>query len=229
MCGRFTLTTPAEIVAEFFGVAGQLVGNARYNIAPTQPTFIVRERSTDRTREGTNVQWGLVPSWAKDRSIGNKLINARGETVSEKPSFRAAFSRRRCLVVADGFYEWQPAAEKGARKQPHWISARDGGLLGFAGIWEEWEGSGDGPLESCAIITTSANSLMQPIHARMPVILAPEQFDTWLDPTPASTTALDALGGLLAPCDSERLRAHAVDVHVNSPRNDDPQCIVPLG
>ena len=225
MCGRFTLTSPAEVVAEFFGLAGQLVLTPRFNIAPTQSVLVVRERGERSAREAVELQWGLVPSWAKDRSIGNKLINARAETVEEKPSFRSAFRRRRCLVVADGFYEWQAPAHKHGRKQPYWISSADGGPMAFAGLWEHWERDQDRALESCTIITTSANALMEPIHKRMPVIVEPADFATWLDPQAADARALDALGNILRPCDPHRLQTRLVTTHVNSPRNDDPSCI----
>jgi putative SOS response-associated peptidase YedK len=225
VCGRFTLTSPAEIVAEFFGLAGQLVLTPRFNIAPTQTVLIVRESSDGKDREAANLQWGLVPSWAKDPSLAAKLINARGETVAEKPSFRRAFRQHRCRVVADGFYEWKAAAEKGAAKEPHWISSADGGPMGFAGIWEEWQPANGEPLRTCAIITTSANSVMEPIHARMPVILEPSVFTAWLDTERRSGADLDFVEGLMRPCDPEHLATRRVSTHVNSPRNDDSRCI----
>ena len=225
MCGRFTLTTPAEIVAEFFGLEDQLVLSPRFNIAPTQTVLVVRESPESKHREAANLHWGLVPSWAKDRSIAAKLINARGETVAEKPSFRRAFRQQRCLVVADGFYEWKAATEKGAAKQPYWISSADGGPMGFAGLWEEWRPADGEPLQTCAIITTSANSVMEPIHARMPVILEPSELAAWLDTERRSGADLDFIESLLRPCDPERLATRRVSKHVNSPRNDDSRCI----
>lgn len=227
MCGRFTLTTPAEIVEEFFGLADRVTHQPRYNIAPTQQTLIVRKAPERAAREAAYVQWGLIPSWAKDRAIASKLINARGETVAEKPSFRAAFKQRRCLVVADGFYEWRAAAAKGASKQPYWISSADGKPMGFAGLWERWSRDADIPVESCTIITTTPNTLMEPIHKRMPVILEPSDFPAWLDMSDARAPALKAVQNLLRPCDSARLRARAVDLRVNDPRNDDASCITP--
>jgi putative SOS response-associated peptidase YedK len=164
--------------------------------------------------------WGLIPSWAKDPKIGYKLINARGETVAEKPSFRAAFKRRRCLVLADGFYEWQPTESK--RKQSYYIHSDR--LLTFAGLWEEWHPEGGEPIQTCTIITTTANDLMTPIHDRMPVILMGSNRAIWLDPTATPQT----LQSCLIPCDSAALTAYPVSALVNSPQNDLAECIEPL-
>jgi putative SOS response-associated peptidase YedK len=166
-------------------------------------------------------KWGLVPSWAKDAKIGNSLINARAESVAEKPAFRAAFRRRRCLVVADGFYEWQ---RTGSKKQPYFIRLADDRPFAFAGLWEFWEGPDHSALETCALITTGANELMEPIHDRMPVILAPDDYDRWLDP---ALQTPEQLQPLLRQFPSGAMVAYPVSTHVNSPRNEDPRCIAP--
>ncbi len=224
MCGRFTLTSPADIVAEFFEVSGLTQLEPRYNIAPTQRALVIRA-SPGGEREQALLRWGLIPSWAKDRAIGNKLINARGETVAEKPSFRTAFKRRRCLVATDGFYEWQPATAKGAPKTPYWISPARGTVMAFAGLWEHWQPSDGEALETFTIITTEANSFMAPIHKRMPVILDPKDFDVWLDPHADDGAALERVASLLRACRDDQLRARAVTTYVNSPRNDDARCL----
>jgi len=165
------------------------------------------------------VRWGLVPSWAKDEKMGARMINARGETVAEKPSFRAAVKTRRCLIPADGFYEW---ARKGERKQPHFIHFADGRTFAFAGLWERWHGGGEPPLETCTIITTTPNELTATLHDRMPVILPPVRFDEWLTPEPLAGQRLEKL---LAPHPAEGMEAYRVSTYVNSPRNDGPECI----
>jgi putative SOS response-associated peptidase YedK len=226
MCGRYSLTTPAEAMRRLFGFAGPLPNlPARYNIAPTQLVPIVRlDRSS--ARELKSVRWGLIPFWAKDAAIGNRLINARAEGLAEKPSFRAAFRARRCLVPADGFYEWQ-ATPHG--KRPYRIGLAGGPpealpLFAFAGLWEHWEKAQDGvPVESCTIVTTEANELLRLIHERMPVILAPEDYAGWLDPATPAPAAL----ALLKPYPAAAMRAYPVSTRVNSVRFDDARCIVP--
>lgn len=230
MCGRYAFFTPIEAVTRLFGVsevhAQELA--PRYNIAPTQEVPIIRvsaflgERETEApARELALARWGLVPFWAKDPSIGNRLINARGETVAQKPAFRAAFRKRRCLVPADGFYEWQKT-ESG--KQPWFIHAAGGAPLALAGLWELWDPPDDGtPMASCSIITTRANELMRPLHDRMPVVLDPRGQDAWLD---AATEPSD-LQALLAPAPEEVLEAWPVSRRVNSPFNEDASLINP--
>jgi putative SOS response-associated peptidase YedK len=193
----------------------------RYNIAPTQPVAVVRQSELGRAL-GV-VQWGLVPSWAKDPTMGSKMINARAETVAEKPAFRAAFKQRRCLVLADGFYEWQPTSTR-QPKQPFYIHRQDDEPFAFAGLWEYWEGA-DGALETCTIITTEANELVSPIHERMPVIIAPDDYAQWLDPTTKQATPLQEL---LQPYDSDALEAYPVSHAVNNARNESPKCIAPV-
>jgi putative SOS response-associated peptidase YedK len=163
----------------------------------------------------------LVPGWAKDPAVGNRLINARAETAAVKPAFRAALRRRRCLVVADGFYEWQP---QGKRKQPYYIRLRQGRPFGFAGLWEVWEGPEHARLESCTLLTTAANDLVRPIHDRMPVIIAPADYQPWLD---AAVDDTQQLLPLLRPYPGEEMTAYAVGPLVNNPGNDDPRCIEP--
>jgi putative SOS response-associated peptidase YedK len=226
MCGRFSLTTAAVAMRRLFGFAGPLPNlPARYNIAPTQQVPIVRlDRSSARELKG--VRWGLIPFWAKDAAIGNRLINARAEGLAEKPSFRAAFRARRCLVPADGFYEWQ-ASPRG--KRPYRIGLQGAApevlpLFAFAGLWEHWEKAPDGvALESCTIVTTEANELLRPIHERMPVILAAEDYASWLDPATPAKAAL----ALLRPYPAAAMLAYPVSTRVNNVRFDDALCIAP--
>ncbi len=197
MCGRFTLYASPELLAELFDLAEAPPLAQRFNIAPTQPVGIVRIDPRLKTRAWALTYWGLIPSWSKDPSIGARLINARAETVPEKPSFRAPFRRRRCLIPASGFYEWQV---QGKGKQPYYITPADGGVFAFAGLWEKWTSPDGSELESATILTVEPNELMAPIHSRMPLILAPEDYGVWLgrggDDTP---TALAQLQHLFRP------------------------------
>ena len=180
MCGRFLLHAPVEVLQRAFGFAERPNLQPRYNIAPTQTVAIVRRKDDGGGRELALVRWGLIPSWAKDASIGGRLINARAETVAEKPAFRGAFRRRRALVPADGFYEWRKR-EGDRPKQPLLIRRRDGQPFALAGLWEHWRGP-EGEVQTCTIVTTAANVVLAPIHDRMPVILDPASYDRWLDP-----------------------------------------------
>jgi len=221
MCGRYTLHSSGKLLADFFKLPEELALTPRYNIAPTQPVPIIRViRANPETkqRELVSVRWGLIPSWADDPAIGNRLINARAETVASKPSFRGAFKSRRCLVPADGFYEWK---REGNRKQPVYVRRKDGQAFAFAGLWEEWEREGE-VIESCTIITTVANDLMADYHDRMPVILAPKDFDLWLDP---EVQDLAKLKPLLRPCPSDEMEVYPVSRLVNDPRHEDPKCV----
>jgi len=229
MCGRFTLSAPPDQLATLFELPEEPVIAPRYNVAPTQPVAIVRAKPQSEqpvTREWALTYWGLIPSWSKDPSIGAKMINARSETVAEKPSFRAAFKRRRCLVPATGFYEWQ---KNGKAKQPYYITTPDGDPFAIAGLWEYWEGPDGSALESCTLLTTTANAVMEPLHDRMPVIVRPEDYVQWLgsgrDETPQS---LDQLQHLLRPYDDDGLVAYPVSTYVNNARNEGAQCIQPL-
>ena len=221
MCGRFALEATGDEVAETFHLQESPYLAPRYNIAPTQPVAAIRLHPHKREREWTHFRWGLVPSWAKDIKIGSRMINARSETVAEKPSFRAAFKRRRCLIPVSGFYEWQKLE---GRKQPVYIHPADNGLFAFAGLWETWHSPDGGEIDSCTILTTTPNSLMRPIHNRMPVIIEPEDFEMWLDPGPQPNEALH----LLRPFSPENMAAYPVSTFVNNPRNESPDCITPL-
>ena len=220
MCGRFSQFHSWEEVHAFLNIFGPPRNlPARYNIAPTQDAAVVRRGPEGRALDF--LRWGLVPSWAKDSSMAARMINARAETVAEKPSFRTAFKQRRCLVPTDGFYEWR--GPKGA-KQPYRILRPDQGLFAFAGLWERWDKGGAEPIESFTIITTEANAKLAPVHARMPVILDPADFERWLSPDLAANDAL----ALLRPSPDAAVEFHAVSKHVNTARNDDPECITPL-
>ncbi|MCA9897857.1 MAG: SOS response-associated peptidase [Anaerolineales bacterium] len=192
----------------------------RYNIAPTQPVAAIRLAENGQ-REFTFFRWGLVPSWAKDLNIGSRMINARSETVAEKPSFRTAFKRRRCLIPADGFYEWQ---KQGSGKQPMFIRPVAERPFALAGLWEVWRDPDGSVLQTCTILTTTPNELMAPIHNRMPVIVEPEDFDLWLNPEPDPEQGLH----LLRPYPAEKMAAYPVSTVVNNPRNDMPDCIQPI-
>jgi len=228
MCGRYSLTTPLAAVRPLFDFPERPNLAPRVNIAPSQEVAAVRlEEGEDGTgRHFVSLRWGLIPSWAKEPGIGNRTINARAETIAEKPSFRAAFRRRRCLIPADGFYEWKTEA---GRKQPYRIALESGAPFAFAGLWERWEGpkggaGGAGAIESCTIVTTEANERLRAIHHRMPVILAPEAYDLWLDPeTPGSQAQ-----ALLGPAPSDWFTTYRVSPKINSPANDDPALIEPL-
>ncbi|MFN2251202.1 MAG: SOS response-associated peptidase, partial [Anaerolineae bacterium] len=193
MCGRFTLATPTDILLDLFDIQGdQSVATPRYNIAPTQPVSSVRLVDERAGRELVELHWGLIPFWAKDPDIGSRMINARAESVAEKPAFRAAFKRRRCLIPADGFYEWQ---KRDGAKQPYYFRLVEERPMALAGLWEHWE-SGDGSVvESCTIITTTANDLVLPVHGRMPAILPEADHELWLDPAVDDRGALEAVLG----------------------------------
>ena len=222
MCGRFTLFEADKVLSKEFGVSGVPPLSPRYNIAPSQPIAAVRTPHTGTGRELALLRWGLIPSWSKDPAIGNRLINARAETVQEKPSFRNAFRRHRCLIPTNGFYEWQ-RQERG--KQPYFVRMRDGRVFAFAGLWDRWESSDKDVIETCTILTTAANTVLDPIHGRMPVILPQAEYARWLDPTLKDT---DALSPLLVPFPPEEMLAIPVSPRVNAPSTDDEKCIAPL-
>ena len=222
MCGRYSLTTAPEALRRLFDFDTTPNLQPRYNIAPTQSAPVVRT-AANGGRELAMLRWGLIPSWAKEASIGNKMINARSETVAEKPSFRSAFRHRRCLVPADGFYEWR---REGEIKQPYRIGMKGGAAFAFAGLWESWDGTDDdAAVETFTILTTEANRRLGPIHARMPVILAPDAYDAWLD---AESGSRDDALGLLRPFAEAPMAFYRVSTRVNSPRNDDPDCLTPI-
>jgi len=224
MCGRYTLTVDLDQIAEEFGLVEvrDIMPNPRYNIAPTQHVPVVR--SCDGKRSLDLLRWGLIPSWAKDADIGNRMINARGETAAEKPAFRGAFKKRRCLVPATGFYEWKKGAAKGP-KQPYHIHRKDDRPFAFAGLWESWTDPDDASVETFTILTTDANATLRPLHHRMPVILPRDAYDAWLT---AGADEVDDVKALLRPFDENALAATPVDTRVNSPRHDDPACLAPV-
>ncbi|HEY8393907.1 MAG TPA: SOS response-associated peptidase [Thermaerobacter sp.] len=218
MCGRYTLTTPAvELEHRFLVRLGEDM-TPRYNVAPGQDVLAVLAGAGGE-RRAVRLRWGLVPAWARDPKPGP--INARAETAAEKPMFRRAMRRGRCLILADGFYEWQ---RQGARKRPYLFRLADGAPFAFAGLWERWDGPG-GPLLTCCLLTTRANALVAPIHDRMPVILRPEWEEPWLDPAITDPAKLEPA---LAPYPAERMSFHPVSTRVNSPLNDDPDCVRPV-
>lgn len=211
MCGRFARKSDPRKLAKDFRVAEAPEAEPSYNIAPTHNILAVREGGEGR--EMTFLKWGLVPSWAKDASIGARLINARSETVEQKPSFRDAFKRRRCVIPADGFYEWK---REGDRKQPFFFRLRDDRPFGFAGLWDRWEGEGGQVINSCTILTTEANGVLRPVHDRMPVILHPDDYELWLG---AEARELGLVKEMLRPYPAEEMVGYPVGTGVNSPSN----------
>lgn len=222
MCGRFTLTTPPQALEELFEVRCADNLAPRYNIAPTQQASVIGRAQTGQ-REVRSFHWGLVPSWAKDTSQASGLINARSETLAQKPAFRDAFARRRCLVPADGFYEWAPAATGG--KQPYLLTLRNGRCFAFAGLWEGWRDPAGGIHRSFTIITTSAIAELEDLHHRMPVILPPSAYAAWLDPA----TAPAAIQAMLVPYRHQPVDRRAVSDAINNARRDDESCLQPPG
>jgi putative SOS response-associated peptidase YedK len=220
MCGRYTITSAPEAIRALFRYEERPNFPPRYNVAPTQPIPIVR--LVDGKRQFALVRWGLLPSWVKDPKTFSLLINARGESAAEKPAFRAAMKRRRCLIPADGFYEWQRAGE---RKRPFYLRSRNGAPLAFAGLWETWTGPNGEELETAAIVTTRANRTLGPIHDRMPVIVPPDGFDLWLD-----TANVDArtASAVIAPSPDDLLEAYEISTAVNRTANDNPGLIEPI-
>jgi putative SOS response-associated peptidase YedK len=222
MCGRFTLHSRLNLLLQQFSLQAGLDWAPRYNIAPTQRVPIIRVSPVTGQREMVPARWGLVPTWAKDITIGNRLINARAESVASKPSFRSAFKRRRCLVPADGYFEWQ---KRPAGKQPYYIHRRDNLPFGFAGLWESWHEDQDDALETFTVITTDASPTAAAVHDRMPVIIEPRDYGAWLDPAASDH---DALQSMLRPYNGDDLELDPVDKRVNSPTHDDPTCVEPL-
>ncbi len=223
MCGRYVLTTPGEVLAQLFELPAAPALAPRYNIAPTQPVPIVRAAESGE-RELALVHWGLIPHWAKEREIGNRMINARAETLAEKPAFRDSFRKRRCLIPASGFFEWKL---EGKAKQPYLLRLRGGAPFAFAGLWSRWREPGhgeEGVVDSCAIVTTSPNELAATVHDRMPAMLPAGDYAAWLDPT----TGVERLAALLAPFAAAAMEAFPVSTWVNSPAHDDAGCLRPL-
>jgi putative SOS response-associated peptidase YedK len=221
MCGRYAITTAPEAIRALFGYAEQPNFPPRYNIAPTQPIPVVR--LVEGRKSVALVRWGLIPSWVKDPRIFSLLINARGESVLDKPAFRNAMRRRRCLVPADGFYEWKT---EGGRKQPYFIRPRDRSPIAFAGLWECWMGPNGEEVETACIVTTTANRALRDLHDRMPVVVAPEAFDLWLD---CAHVDAETAAALIAPAQETLFEAYTVSTAVNRAADDRPELIAPLG
>ena len=221
MCGRFTLTVdPAELKDEFGGADFPAKFEPRYNIAPTQPILAI---PNDGRNKADFFVWGLIPSWAKDPEIGNRLINARGETLAEKPSFRGSYKYKRCLVLTDGYYEWK-SVPGSKTKIPHFIHLKTGKPFTFAGLWDEWHSADGSSIRSCTIVTTAPNILMASIHNRMPVILHSKNYSEWLDPLPQTA---EKLNHLITEFPAELMEAYPVSTLVNSPANDRAECMLP--
>jgi putative SOS response-associated peptidase YedK len=218
MCGRFAVISAPEAVRALFGYAETPNFPPRYNIAPTQPIAVVR--FTEGRRHFALVRWGLIPSWVKDPRTVSLMFNARGETAAEKPAYRNAMRRRRCLVPADGFYEWK---RDGDRKRPYWVHPRQRGPIAFAGLWEAWIGPNGEEVETAAIVTTAANNALKPLHDRMPVVVPPDAFDLWLDPNADLQTA----SSLIAPAAEDFFDAYEVSGAVNRAANDGPALLTP--
>ena len=220
MCGRFTLSLNLEGLEERFDFKAKEISHAsRYNIAPSQGVLSV---INDGEKHAELLKWGLIPSWSKDAAIGNRMINARAETVAEKPSFRSAFKKKRCLILADGYYEWKKG---GKTKTPFYIRFKSHEPFGFAGLWEMWEDPSGESIRTCTIITTTPNDIMESIHQRMPVILPREAESTWLD---SAIQDPKELTPLLSSYPSESMEAYAISTMVNSPKNDTPDIITPV-
>ncbi|MGB3633049.1 MAG: SOS response-associated peptidase [Rubrobacteraceae bacterium] len=224
MCGRYTLKAEGQTVADFFGLLEEPDLEPRYNIAPTQQIPVVLEDALSQGRAIEMMHWGLIPSWAKDPSIGSRMINARAETVSEKPSYRSAFKRRRCLIVADGFYEWKKTDDG---KQPYYLRLGSGDPFGFAGLWESWSMDGGEEVRSATIITTEPNEVVAEIHNRMPVILPPDLYDVWLEPDNDDREELLSMLVSASP-PAEEMEAYPVSKRVNRPANDEPGVLEPV-
>lgn len=228
MCGRYTLASKVSDLRELIDFHDDALPDdfaARFNIAPTQDVLILRHEKDHHKPMPVMVRWGLVPFWADDLKIGNRMINARSETVVEKPAFRAALKYRRCLIPADGFYEWHRSVDS-KTKTPYWIHRPDRKPFAIAGLWESWNKSGAGPVETCTILTTGPNALMGMIHDRMPVIVQQRDFDRWLNASPEEAASL---ADLLVPAPDDFLEAWPVSTKVNSPAIDRPDLVEPIG
>ncbi len=225
MCGRYTLATIQEQLAEEFDLIEVESLRPRYNIAPTQSVPVVRVLGDNSTRRLEELRWGLVPHWAKDPSVGSRMINARSEEAATKPSFRVPLRRQRCLVPSTGFFEWKVGGDADSRrtkKQPYYFRRRDERVFAFAGMWDRWVGADGKPIETYTILTTSPNELIRSFHDRMPVIVARDQYGLWLDPT---VQDVDRLRPLFDPFPAGDMVAYPVSTHVNAPAHDDAECI----
>lgn len=223
MCGRYRLSKRKQIIEEYFGSAPwDDDWNPRYNIAPTQPVPVIRQHPKEPVRQISTMRWGLVPSWAKDPFIATGTINAKSETAATKPAFRNPLKLRRCLIPADGFYEW---ARTGASKQPYCFEVKDGELFAFAGLWDGWRNAEGQWIKTCSILTTTPNAVTSAIHDRMPVILDPNSYDLWLDP---GMTNVQVASELLKPYDARLMRSYPISTRINHVANDDEDCSRPV-
>jgi putative SOS response-associated peptidase YedK len=223
MCGRYRLSRRKQLVEEYFDAAsGDEDWGPRYNIAPTQPVPVIRQHPREPVRDLSLVRWGLVPSWAKDTSAAARMINARSETAAAKPVFRDALRFRRCLVPADGFYEW---SRTGKAKQPYCFEVNDGELFAFAGLWDRWRDPNGTAVETCSILTTAPNAVTAPVHDRVPVILDPDSYDLWLDPGMNNAAAASEM---LKPYDARAMQCYPISTRINSVANDDEECSRPV-
>lgn len=220
MCGRFTLTSTPQAVLDHFELNTELEFKPRYNIAPTQDVLVVRQLK-EHEREIVALRWGLIPSWLKEDKISSKMINARVETAHERPAYRAAYKKRRCLIVADGFYEWQ---KKQDAKQPFYIYRKDHRPFAMAGLWEHWESDDGRQIESCTILTKDANKAVESIHVRMPVILQPIQYTDWLNPELQDPLQIKQI---IKSIPASQISSHAISTKVNNPTHDKPDCVEP--
>jgi putative SOS response-associated peptidase YedK len=223
MCGRYKLSRRKQIVEEYFdSVSGEEDWAPRYNIAPTQPVAVIRQNPKEPVRQLSLMRWGLIPSWSKDSSVAARMINARSETAATKPAFRDALKSRRCLIPADGFYEWK---RMGKAKQPYCFDVGEGELFAFAGIWDRWRNPSGTWLETCSILTTTPNAVTASVHDRMPVILDPDAYDLWLDP---GMNNVSVASEMLKPFDARLMRCFPVSARVNHVANDDEACSAPV-
>jgi putative SOS response-associated peptidase YedK len=223
VCGRYRLSRRKQVVEEYFdSVSGEEDWNPRYNIAPTQSVPVIRQNPKEPVLELSLMRWGLIPSWAKDPSGAARMINARSETADSKPAFRDALKSRRCMIPADGFYEWM---RTGKMKQPYCFEVNEGELFAFAGIWDRWKGPSGDMIETCSILTTTPNAVTAPVHDRMPVILDPDNYELWLDP---GVRKVAAASDLLKPFEPRLMRSYPVSTRINSVVNDDAACSAPV-
>jgi putative SOS response-associated peptidase YedK len=223
MCGRYRLSRRKQIIEQHFdAVSGEEDWVSRYNVAPTQPVPIIRQKPKEPVRELSLMKWGLIPPWAKDSSVAAKMINARSETAATKPAFCDALKSRRCLIPADGFYEWM---RTGKAKQPYCFEVNDGALFAFAGLWDRWKDPSGQWIKSCSILTTTPNTVTSSVHDRMPVILDPDCYDLWLDP---GMHDMRAVSDMLKPFDARLMRCYPVSTRINHVANDDEGCSIPV-
>jgi putative SOS response-associated peptidase YedK len=223
MCGRYRLSRRKEIIEEYFGSAPwDDDWNPRYNIAPTQPVPVVRQHPKEPVRQLSMMTWGLIPHWAHSPSIATGTINAKSETAATKPAFRDPLKFRRCLIPADGFYEWKKMPTS---KQPYCFEVNDGELFAFAGLWDGWKDTTGQWIKTCSILTTTPNATTSPVHDRMPVILHRDSYDLWLDP---GMTNVQVVSELLKPCDARQMRSYPVSTRINHVANDDEACSAPV-